>query len=81
MLSNTLLPSELMKVLLVPNIENKTLVSSDSINYRLIVLPTAARKLFEVILQNRMSPYMYTSDAQFAFKASHGTDMAIFSFK
>ena len=24
---------------------------------------------------------MYTSDAQFGFKASHGTDMAIFSFK
>ena len=28
-----------------------------------------------------MSPYMYTSDAQLAFKASHGTDKAIFFFK
>ena len=70
-----------MKVLLVPMIKNKTLISSDSRNYRPIALPTAASKLFELILQNRMSPYMYTSDAQFGFKASHGTDMAIFSFK
>ena len=28
-----------------------------------------------------MSPYMYTSDAQFGFKASHCTDIALFSFK
>ena len=64
-------------------IKKETLISSDSINYRVIELPTAASKLFELILkkQNRMSPYMYTSGAQFGFKASHDTDMAIFSFK
>ena len=46
-----------------------------------IALATAASKLFELILQNRMSLYMYTSDVPFGFKASHGTVMAIFSFK
>ena len=54
---------------------------SDSKIYRPIALPTAASNLFELTLQNRMSPYGYTYDAQFSFKASDGTDMAIFSFK
>ena len=70
-----------MKVLLVPMIKNITLKFSDSRNYRPIALPTADSKLFEAILQNRMSPYMYTSDAHIGFKATHGTDMALFSFK
>ena len=41
----------------------------------------AASKLFGLILKNRISRYMYASDALFGFKASHGSDMAIFSFK
>ena len=80
-LSNTFLPSVLMKVLLVPLTKKKTLISSDSRNYKLIALPMAATKLFGLILQYRISPYMHASDAQFGFKASHGSDMAIFSFK
>ena len=56
-----------MKILL--QIKNKTLRSSDSRNYRHIALPTAASNLVELILLNRMSPYMYTSEAQFGFKA------------
>ena len=70
-----------MKVSLVPMIKNKTLVSPDIRNCRLIALPMATPKLFQLILQNRMLPNMNTSDGQFAFKASHCTDMAIFSFK
>ena len=70
-----------MKVLLVPMIENKSLISSDSGNYWPIALPTAASKMFELILQNEMSPYMYTSDAQLGFKASHGTGMTMFYLK
>ena len=81
MLSNNFLPRELMKVWLVPITESKTLISSYSRNYRPIAPPRAASKLFELILQNRMSPYVYTSDVQFNFKASHGTDMAIFFLK
>ena len=70
-----------MKVLLVPMIKNKTLISSDRSNDKPIALPTASLKLFELILQNSMSPYMYTSHAQFGFKAFLGIDMAEFSFK
>ena len=81
MLSNTFLPSELMKILFVPKIKNKTLISSDSRNCRPIALLTAASKLIELILQKRMSPYIYTSDAQFGFKAYHGIGMAMFSFE
>ena len=67
MLSNTFLPSELKKVFLVPMIKNKTLMSSDSRNYRPIALPTAASMLFELVSQHKMYPYMDTSDAQFGF--------------
>ena len=80
MISNTVLPNKLMKVLLFPMIKNITLFSSDSRNYRPNALPTAATKLFELILQNRITPYMYTSGALFGFKASHDTDMAIFFY-
>ena len=72
MLSNNFLPSELMKVLLVPMNKNKKIISLDSRSYSPIALPTAASKVFELIFQNRMSPYIYTSD---------GTDMAEFSSK
>ena len=61
--------------------KNEALIASDSRNYRPIALHTTASMLFELILQNRMSPYMYTSDGRFGFKASHDTDTAVFSFK
>ena len=58
LLSKTFLPSDLMNVLLVIMIKHKSLISSESGNYRKIALPTAASKLLELTLQNRMSPYM-----------------------
>ena len=70
-----------MKVLLVQMIKNKTLISSDCRNYRPIALHTAASKMFELILQNKVSPCNYTSGGKFGFKASHGTDIAVISFK
>ena len=70
-----------MKVLLVPMNKNKTLTSSDSGRHGPIAHATAASKLFELILQNGMSPYMYTSDAQFGFKASHGKNWPYFLVK
>lgn len=79
--NNVFLPSEFMEVLLIPLIKNKTLTASESSNYRPIALPTAASKLFEIILQQKLSTYLYTSDSQFGFKAAHSTDMAVFSFK
>ena len=56
MLGNTFFPNELMKVLLVTMIKNKTLISSDSRDYMPIALPMTASKMFELILQIRMSP-------------------------
>ena len=54
---------------------------SVSSNYRPIALPTAASKLLELILKEKLSDWLYTSDAQFGFKSKHGTDMAIYSLK
>ena len=49
------------------------MTSSDSRYYTPIALPTAA--------SNRTFLYIYTSHAQFGFKAFHGTAMAMFYFK
>ena len=54
MLSKIILRGELMEILLVPMIKNKTLISSESRSYRPNALPTAVSKLFELILQNTM---------------------------
>ena len=67
-----------MKFLLIPMIKNITLISSESGNYRPNPLSSATSKSLELILQNRKSLYMYTSDTHLGFKASHGTDMTIF---
>ena len=68
-----------MKVFHVPIIKNKTLISAGSRNYRPFALATAALNLFEHILQNRVSSYLDTSDAQLGLKASQVIDMTIFS--
>ena len=58
--SNTFLPSELMKVLLVPKIKIKTLKSSGSRNYKTITLQKAASKLFGLIFtKQNVAVYVY----------------------
>ena len=75
------IPKELMKVVLIPIIKNKTLNPGISANYRPIAIPTSASKLLELIISERTNPYLETTNSQFGFKSHHGTDMAIFSFK
>ena len=46
-------------------------------NYRPIALSTIMSKIFELILLDRCSDCLKTSDNQFAYKEEHGTEMAI----
>ena len=58
----------------------KTIVSQFS-NYRPIAIATITSKLLESVLLLKCSDYLTTCDNQFGFKASHGTDMCIYTLK
>ena len=80
-LSHGYLPSALIKTTIVPIVKNKSGNLSYSNNYRPIAIATITSKLLESILPLRCSDYLTTWDGQFVFKASHGTDMCIYTLK
>ena len=62
-------------------VKNKSGNLSDSNNYRPIAIATITSKLLESVLLLKCSDYLTTCDNQFGFKASHGTDMCIYTLK
>ena len=80
-LSHGYLPSALIKTTIVPIVKNKAGDLSDSNNYRPIAIATITSKLLESVLLLKCSDYLTTCDNQFGFKASHGTDMCIYTLK
>ena len=80
-LSHGYLPSTLIKTTIVPMVKNKSGNLSDSNNYRPIAIVTITSKLLESVLLLKCSDYLTTCDNQFRFKASHRTDMCIYTLK
>ena len=76
---NAFVPSTLIKTTIVPIVKNKSGNLSDSNNYRPIAIATITSKLLESVLLLKCSDYLTTCDNQFGFKASHGTDMCIYT--
>ena len=58
---------------------DKTGVTSDKNNYRLITIVTAASKLFEICILKILDTYLETNDYQFGFKSNFSTGMCIFT--
>ena len=81
MFLHRILPTQMMKVILVPLIKNKAGDINDPNNYRPIALATASSKIFEKLILTRIENFLSISDYQFGFKANHSTDMAIFTLK
>ena len=77
-LTHGYLPSTLIKTTIV-KIKSDNL--SDSNNYRTIAIATITSKLLEFVLLLKCSAYSTTCDNHFEFKASHGTDMCIYTLK
>ena len=75
------LPEALLLVHLIPLIKNKLKDAADPGNYRPIAITTISSKLFESVILQRLSPYLYTTDNQFGFKANHSTDTCIYILK
>ena len=75
------LPDSLMQVALVPVIKNKAASISSMNNYRPVALASIISKVYEVVLLNKMKPFLGTHDNQFAYKKGMGTDHCIYALK
>lgn len=75
------LPSNMMSVVLVPIIKDKTGKINDKDNYRPIALASVVSKVIELIILDRLYDVLITNSNQFGFKQKLGTDMCIYSLK
>ena len=80
-LHHTYLPEALLRVILVPLVKEKNGDVCDISNYRPVALSTILSKILEVIILNRCTDFLGTSDNQFAYKPNHGTEMSITMLK
>ena len=81
LLAHQYVPREMSKVVMSPLLKSSLKDSCSSANYRPISLSTAASKILEHVIFNRIEHYVYTSEYQFGFKKKHGTDVCIFALK
>ena len=75
------LPSEIISVVLIPLIKDKSARLNSKSNYRPIAIASVLSKVFERIILDRISFYISTSSNQFGFKSELGTDMPIYLLK
>ena len=78
LLMHGILPDSMLSVLLVPVIKVKTGKISSIENYRPIALASILSKVLEIIILDRLSEYVETTDNQFGFKSKLGTDHCIY---
>ena len=75
------LPSIFMDTLIIPIVKNKKGDVTDGDNYRPIAITSIASKILELIMLERFSLYLVTTDNQFGFKNGVSTELCIFSLK
>ena len=76
-LTHGTLPEDMISVILVPVIKDKTSTINSKDNYRPIALASVRSKVFERVLLNRLEIYLLTTDNQYGFIRKHSTDMCI----
>ena len=69
----------MIKSIIVSLVKNKCGNLADKNNYRPIALSSIASKVFEHVILCRLEEYLWTSDNQFGFKASHSTDLCVYA--
>jgi len=80
-LNHSTVPDGLVYSLLIPLIKDRSGMLDDRTNYRAIALSTTLSKILELVLVERLQPFLNTSDAQFGFKVGHSTTHATFVLK
>ena len=81
MVNHSILPDNLIYSIIVPLVKDKSGLLDDMTNYRAIALSTTLSKVLELLLMDRLGPYLGTSDAQFGFKTGHSTTHATYVLK
>ena len=81
LLAHQYVPREMSKVIMSPLLKSSLKDSCSSANYRPISLSTAASKILEHVIFNRIEHCIHTSEHQFGFKKKYGTDVCIFALK
>lgn len=79
--SHQFIPSQVLKVIIIPLLKSKLKDPTMSANYRPIAIATILSKIIEKILLYRLEMFLYTADNQFGFKKSHSTEMCVWALK
>lgn len=81
MFTHSYIPSQMMKVVLIPLVKNKNGDITDNRNYRPIAIATATSKILERCILTKCDTVLQSGDNQFGFKSGHSTDNCIFVIK
>ena len=68
------LPQDMINSIITPIVKNNNGDITDYDNYRGLALSTAASKILEIIILTRYANLFDTTDNQFGFKPSSGTE-------
>ena len=81
MLQHSYVPTDFLRGTISPIVKDSQGDMSDTSNYRGITLSCLPAKLFEYIVQAKVSRLLGTDDLQFGFKSKTSTSHAIFTLK
>ena len=81
MCKHVFIPSSLMDTVVIPIIKDKRESISDKNNYRPIAITNVISKVLEAIILRQIENKLSTSDNQFGYKRSHGSEMCVFALK
>ena len=75
------LPSDMISVVLIPLIKDKSARINCMSNYRPIAIASVLSKVVESIILDRIQDYICTNSNQFGFKPGLGTEMPVYMLK
>ena len=81
MIIHSFMPDSIMDTILVPLVKDKKCSLSDSDNYRPLAITCVASKILELLILERYSYLLQSTDNQFGFKRKHATDLCVFTLK
>ena len=79
MLSHGIAPDELLLGTMIPLIKDSRGKKNCSDNYRALTIGTGLSKLLDIVIRNKQTDALKTSDLQFGFKAKSSTTMCTFA--
>ena len=79
MFKHCYLPISMLDSVIVPLVKNRNGDLSDKNNYRPIALSSVISKVFENVILYRLEEYLWTTNNQFGYKASHSTDLCLYA--